>query len=51
MSKPQFGEKVKKQVTALAQSGRVQDRIDEEQMREILKELQPDQQSFDIRRR
>ena len=51
MSKPQFGEKVKKQVTALAQSGRVQDRIDEEQMRELLKELQPEQKSFDIRRR
>uniref|UniRef100_UPI002601AE1E DNA-binding protein n=1 Tax=Natronomonas sp. TaxID=2184060 RepID=UPI002601AE1E len=51
MSKPQFGEKVKKQVTSLAQSGRVQDRIDEEQMRELLKELQPEQKSFDIRRR
>jgi programmed cell death protein 5 len=51
MSKPQFGEKVKKQVAALAQSGRVQGQIDEEQMRDLLKELQPDQQSFDIRRR
>jgi len=51
MSKPQFGEKVKKQVAALAQSGRIQGRIDEDQMRDLLKELQPDQQSFDIRRR
>ena len=51
MSKPEFGEKVKQQVAALAQSGRIQDRIDEDQMRELLKELQPEQKSFDIRRR
>ena len=51
MSKPQFGEKVKKQVAALAQSGRVQGQIDEDQMRDLLKELQPEQKSFDIRRR
>lgn len=51
MSKPQFAKQVKKQVAALAQSGRVQGRIDEEQMQELLRELQPDQQSFDIRRR
>ena len=51
MSKPQFGEKVKKQVAALAQSGRIQGQIDEDQMRDLLKELQPDQKSFDIQRR
>jgi len=51
MSKPQFAKKVKKQVAALAQSGRVQGRIDEEQMKELLRELQPEQQSFDIRHR
>ncbi|MFC7323020.1 DNA-binding protein [Halorubrum rutilum] len=51
MSKPEFGEKVKQQVAALAQSGRIQGQIDEDQMRDLLKELQPDQQSFDIRRR
>ena len=51
MSKPEFAAKVKQQVTALAQSGRVNGRIDEEQMKELLRELQPDQQSFDIRRR
>ena len=51
MSKSEFGEKVKQQVAALAQSGRIQGRIDEDQMRDLLKELQPDQQSFDIRRR
>lgn len=51
MSKPQFAKKVKKQVAALAQSGRVQGRIDEEQMKELLRELQPDQKSFDIHHR
>jgi programmed cell death protein 5 len=51
MSKPEFGEKVKQQVAALAQSGRIQGRIDEDQMRDLLKELQPEQKSFDIRRR
>lgn len=51
MSKPEFAEKVKKQLTALAQSGRIQDRIDEEQMKGLLKELQPDSKSFNIRRR
>ncbi|WP_418280883.1 DNA-binding protein [Halorubrum sp. DTA98] len=51
MSKPQFAKQVKQQVAALAQSGRVQGRIDEAQMRDLLKELQPEQKSFDIRRR
>ncbi|MFC6823924.1 DNA-binding protein [Halopelagius fulvigenes] len=51
MSKPEFAEKVKKQVTALAQSGRIQGRIDEDQMKSLLKELQPDSKSFNIRRR
>ncbi|MFC6615613.1 DNA-binding protein [Halopenitus salinus] len=51
MSKPDFAARVKKQVAALAQSGRVQGRIDEDQMKELLRELQPDQKSFDIRHR
>lgn len=51
MSKPEFAEKVKQQVTALAQSGRLQGRIDEDQMKSILKELKPESKSFDIRRR
>ena len=51
MSKPEFAKKVKQQVASLAQSGRVQGRIDEDQMRDLLKELQPEQKSFDIRRR
>jgi programmed cell death protein 5 len=51
MSKPDFAAQVKQQVTALARSGRVNGRIDEDQMKELLRELQPDQKSFDIRRR
>jgi len=51
MSKPQVGEQVEQQVVALAQSGRIGDQIDEEQMKELLSELTPDSKSFDIKRR
>jgi programmed cell death protein 5 len=51
MSRPGFAGQAKQQVVALAQSGRVQGRIDEDQMKELLRELQPEQKSFDIRRR
>lgn len=51
MSKPQFGEKVEQQIVALAQSGRLQGKIDEEKMKELLQEMKPDSQSFDIKRR
>ncbi|PSP27485.1 DNA-binding protein [Halobacteriales archaeon QH_2_65_14] len=51
MSKPQVGEKVEQQIIALAQSGRIQGKIDEDKMKQLLKELTPDSKSFDIRRR
>ncbi len=51
MSKPEFGERVEQQVVALARSGRLQNRIDEDQMKELLQELKPDSQDFNIRRR
>ncbi|MFB6096305.1 MAG: DNA-binding protein [Haloferacaceae archaeon] len=51
MSKPEFAQQVKRQVLALAQSGRVQGRIDEDQMKEILQELKPDDGGFNVRRR
>jgi len=51
MSKPEVGEQVEQQVIALAQSGRLGGKIDEEKMKQILKELTPDSKSFDIRRR
>ena len=51
MSKPDIGDQVEQQVVALAQSGRIQDKIDEDKMKQILKELTPDSKSFDIKRR
>jgi programmed cell death protein 5 len=51
MSKPEFAKQVKRQVLALAQSGRVQGKIDEDQMKEILRELKPDSGGFNVRRR
>ncbi|RBI63272.1 DNA-binding protein [Halomicrococcus sp. NG-SE-24] len=51
MSKPQFAEQVERQVVALAQSGRINGKIDEDKMKEILRELKPDSKSFNIRRR
>ncbi|ADB62348.1 DNA-binding TFAR19-related protein [Haloterrigena turkmenica DSM 5511] len=51
MSKPQFGEQVERQVISLARSGRMQGKIDDEKMKQLLQELKPDSQSFDIKRR
>jgi len=51
MSKPQFGEKVEQQIVALAQSGRLNGKIDEEKMKELLQEMKPESKSFDIQRR
>lgn len=52
MSKPDVAEQVERQIVAIAQSGRLGgDRIDEDQMKELLSELTPDSKSFNIRRR
>lgn len=51
MSKPQFAETVEQQILGLAQSGRVQGKIDEDQMKKLLKELTPESKQFDIKRR
>lgn len=51
MSKPEFADQVEQQLIALAQSGRLGNKIDEEQMKELLRELAPDSRSFNIRRR
>ncbi|TYL38370.1 DNA-binding protein [Natronococcus pandeyae] len=51
MSKQQFGEQVEQQVVALARSGRIQGKIDDEKMKQLLQELKPDSKSFDIKRR
>ncbi|WP_435100292.1 DNA-binding protein [Halarchaeum sp. P4] len=51
MSKPELAERVEQQVVALGRSGRIQDQLDEDQMKELLRELKPDSKSFDIQRR
>jgi len=51
MSKPDRGEQIESQLVSLAQSGRIQNQIDEEQMKELLREMTPDKQSFNISRR
>ena len=51
MSKPSFGEQVEAQVIALARSGRLQGKIDDEKMKGLLSELKPDRKRFDIKRR
>ena len=51
MSKPEYGEQVEQQMLALAQSGRIQGKIDEDKMKEVLQELKPDSKDFNIRRR
>ena len=51
MSREQFGEQVEQQIVALAQSGRLQQKIDEEKMKELLREMKPDSKSFNITRR
>ncbi len=51
MSKPDFAEQVESQILAIAQRGQVNGKIDEEKMKELLRELKPDSKSFNIRRR
>lgn len=51
MSREDFGEQVEQQIIALARSGRIQDKIDDEKMKQLLKELKPDDKDFNIRRR
>ena len=51
MSKPDFADQVERQVIALARSGRLNGQIDDEKMKALLRELKPDEKSFNIRRR
>ena len=51
MSKPDVAEQVESQLVAIAQSGRIQGKIDDAKMEELLRELTPDSKSFDIKRR
>lgn len=51
MSKPQFADQVEQQIIAIAQSGRLGEKIDDQKMKELLRELKPDKKSFNIKRR
>ncbi|MDZ7700866.1 MAG: DNA-binding protein [Halobacteriales archaeon] len=51
MSRPDFADQVEQQLVAVAQSGRLGDKIDENQMKELLREMAPDSKSFDIKHR
>ncbi|WP_458187433.1 DNA-binding protein [Haladaptatus sp. NG-WS-4] len=51
MSKPQFADQVEQQILAIAQSGRINGKIDDQKMKELLRELKPDKKSFNIKRR
>ncbi|MEZ3116643.1 DNA-binding protein [Halobaculum sp. MBLA0147] len=51
MSKPDFAKQAKQQVLAVARSGQIDGKIDEDQMKRLLKELKPDDSGFNVRRR
>tara|TARA_B110000263_G_C15280184_1_gene497957 strand:+ start:850 stop:1200 length:351 start_codon:yes stop_codon:yes gene_type:complete len=52
MSRPEFADQVEQQIIALAQSGRLGDKITENQMRDLLQKLSPQsKKGFDIKRR
>lgn len=51
MTKPEFAAQAERQILALIKSGRLREKISEEQMKELLQEMQPDDDGFDIRRR
>jgi programmed cell death protein 5 len=51
MSRPDFADQVEQQLVAIAQSGRLGDKIDEAKMKDLLSEMAPDSKSYDIKHR
>lgn len=51
MAKPQFTERIELQLIQLARSGRINTPISDDQLRKILKKLQQDKKSIDIKRK
>lgn len=52
MAKPNFAEQVEQQLIALAQSGRLEDRLGDKELKQLLKELQKSSSSdIEIKRR
>ncbi|RZN63483.1 DNA-binding protein [Methanonatronarchaeum sp. AMET6-2] len=51
MVKPEFTESIQQQLIMLARSGRIQGKIDDDQLKEILKQAQGDKKDINIRRK
>lgn len=51
LTKPEFARSVEQQLVALAQSGRIGQRITDEQLKGILRQLTPAKREFSIRRK
>jgi programmed cell death protein 5 len=51
LTRPDFAKSVEQQLVMLAQSGRLKHKITDEQLKELLKQLQPAKREFTIRRK
>jgi len=51
MARPEFATQIESQLVALAQSGRLQSAITDEQLKAILKQIQPKKREINITRR
>ena len=51
LTKPEFAQAVEQQLVMLAQSGRIRDRISDEQLKTILRQLIPDKKEINITRK
>ena len=51
LARPQVGEQIENQLIMLAQSGRLQDKITDAQLRELLRKIMPKKRDINIKRR
>ena len=51
LTKPDFARAVEQQLVILAQSGRLKEKITDDQLRALLQQLQPAKREFNIRRK
>jgi len=51
LARPQVGEQIEQQLIMLAQSGRLQQKITDAQLRELLRKIMPKKRDINIRRR
>jgi programmed cell death protein 5 len=51
LARPQVGEQIENQLIMLAQSGRLQQKITDAQLRELLRKIMPKKRDINIRRR